>query len=75
MRNEVAPVTGASRGIDAGLARALAAAGARVAVAARTLPELRPLAAEIGRLTAPRDVASVSSIGAVLPVDGGWPGH
>jgi 2-deoxy-D-gluconate 3-dehydrogenase len=45
--NQVALVTGASMGIGYGLARALANAGAKVAVAARSLAELEQLAAEI----------------------------
>ena len=43
----VALVTGASRGIGLDLALAVAHAGARVAVAARTVDDLRSLAAEI----------------------------
>jgi len=43
----VALVTGASRGIGRDLALAVAHAGARVAVAARTVDDLRSLAAEI----------------------------
>ena len=43
----VALVTGASKGIGWDLARALAAAGARVAVAARDLNSLKRLAGEI----------------------------
>jgi 3-oxoacyl-[acyl-carrier protein] reductase len=42
-------VTGASQGIGAGVARRLAAAGARVVVAARSLEKLEALAAEIER--------------------------
>jgi NAD(P)-dependent dehydrogenase (short-subunit alcohol dehydrogenase family) len=62
LKNRVALVTGASRGIGFGLARSLAAAGARVAVAARTEAELRPLAEEIGGLAVPLDVRDVPSI-------------
>lgn len=58
----VALVTGASRGIGAGVARALAAAGARVAVAARDEGRLDALAAEIGGLAVPMDLRSVPSI-------------
>ncbi len=58
----VALVTGASRGIGAGVARALAAAGARVAVAARDEARLDALAAEIGGLAVPMDLRSVASI-------------
>ncbi|MDX1613071.1 MAG: SDR family oxidoreductase [Candidatus Promineifilaceae bacterium] len=45
--DQIALVTGASRGIGRGLAKALAAAGAKVAVAARDLEALEELAAEI----------------------------
>ena len=45
--DQIALVTGASRGIGRGLAKALAAAGATVAVAARDLEALQQLAAEI----------------------------
>jgi NAD(P)-dependent dehydrogenase (short-subunit alcohol dehydrogenase family) len=62
LTNKVALVTGASRGIGFGLAHALAAAGARVAVAARTMEELQPLASAIGGLAVPLDVTRVSSI-------------
>ncbi|MCE1196286.1 SDR family oxidoreductase [bacterium] len=47
IRGKVAVVTGASKGLGRGLAKAMAAAGARVAAAARSLPELESLAAEI----------------------------
>jgi len=47
IRGKVAIVTGASKGIGYGLAQALAAAGARVAVAARNLSALDALVEEI----------------------------
>ena len=47
LEGQVAVVTGASKGIGHGLALALAQAGAKVAVTARSLPELRALEEEI----------------------------
>src|SRR4030081_1919371 len=41
-------VTGATRGIGLAIARALASEGARVAVAARTEPDVRRVAGELG---------------------------
>jgi len=62
LTNKVALVTGASRGIGFGLARAMAEAGARVAVAARSERELGELAASIGGLAVSMDLRSVASI-------------
>jgi NAD(P)-dependent dehydrogenase (short-subunit alcohol dehydrogenase family) len=62
LSNKVALVTGASRGIGFGLARALADAGARVAVAARAERELDELAASIGGLSVRMDLRDVASI-------------
>ncbi len=59
---KVALVTGASYGIGEGLARSLAEAGAKVAVAARSEAPLRKLAGDIGGLAVPMDVKDVSSI-------------
>ena len=66
LHGKVALVTGASRGIGYGLAGALAAAGARVAVAARTKAELAPLAASIDGLAVELDVTRVASITAAI---------
>jgi NAD(P)-dependent dehydrogenase (short-subunit alcohol dehydrogenase family) len=62
LAGQVALVTGASYGIGAGLARSLAAAGAKVAVGARTEAPLQALAREIDGLAVPLDVREVASI-------------
>lgn len=67
----VALVTGASKGIGRDLAKALSAAGARVAVAARNLASLERLAAEIeaeggDALAVELDVRDVRQIGTVF---------
>jgi NAD(P)-dependent dehydrogenase (short-subunit alcohol dehydrogenase family) len=62
LTDKVALVTGASRGIGFGLARAMAEAGARVAVAARSERELAELSADIGGLAVTMDLRSVGSI-------------
>jgi NAD(P)-dependent dehydrogenase (short-subunit alcohol dehydrogenase family) len=59
---QVALVTGASYGIGRGLAQALAAAGARVVVAARSLSPITELAREIDGFALRLDVADVPAI-------------
>lgn len=60
---KVALITGASRGIGFGLARALAEFGAKVAIAARDQRALTELAATIpGALPIPMDMRSIASI-------------
>lgn len=69
IKGKVVVVTGASRGLGRGLAKAMANGGAIIAAAARSLPELETLAAEIameGGLCEVfgmdlRDVGSISS--------------
>jgi len=51
-------VAGASRGLGAGIARALAAEGARVAVVARASDDLQKVAAEIKGVAVPADLTT-----------------
>ena len=62
LEGQVTVVTGASRGIGEGLARALAEAGARVVLMARTLDSIEGLARELAGLAVPLDVTRVSDI-------------
>jgi len=62
LAGKVVLVTGASYGIGEGLSRALSAAGAEVAVGARSREPLEELARSIGGLAVPLDVSDVGSI-------------
>src|SRR6186713_299106 len=62
LAGKIAFVTGASYGIGEGLARALAGAGARVAVGARSAEPLARLAREIDGLAVPFDVRNVADV-------------
>ena len=62
LSGQVALVTGGGRGIGANVARELAGAGMRVAVAARTREQVERVAAEIGGLALEVDVADESSV-------------
>jgi NAD(P)-dependent dehydrogenase (short-subunit alcohol dehydrogenase family) len=71
LTGRTAIVTGASRGLGKGIARALAAAGADVVLAARTVPELEETAAhvrEYGRraLVVPTDVSRADQVNAMV---------
>ncbi|MGY6410180.1 MAG: SDR family oxidoreductase [Alkalilacustris sp.] len=66
-------ITGASRGIGAAAARSFAAAGAQVALAARSAEAIEALAQETGGLAIPCDVANYASMeAAVAAVTDRW---
>ena len=65
--DQIAIVTGASSGLGAGVARALADAGARVAVVARRRERLGDLVAEIGGVAIECDLADVAQVDRVVP--------
>jgi 3-oxoacyl-[acyl-carrier protein] reductase len=62
----VALVTGGGRGIGAAIARELAAAGMKVAVAARSADQVREVAEEIGGLPVVVDVSSRESVAEMI---------
>ena len=62
LTGEVALVTGGGRGIGAGIARELASAGARVAVAARTRGQIEQVAHEIGGVAVEVDVTDAAAV-------------
>lgn len=68
--DRVAVVTGASSGIGAAAARALAGAGFRVVCAARRTDRIEALAAEIGGIAATCDVTSDESVAALAAAAG-----
>jgi NADP-dependent 3-hydroxy acid dehydrogenase YdfG len=69
--SRTAVVTGASSGIGAASARALAAAGFRVVCAARRTDRIEALAAEIGGLAVECDVTSPESVRGLADAVGG----
>jgi NAD(P)-dependent dehydrogenase (short-subunit alcohol dehydrogenase family) len=66
LRGRVAIVTGASSGLGAGIARALAGAGAKVAAVARRRDLLEQLAKEIGGLAVPYDLLDLVHVADVV---------
>jgi 3-oxoacyl-[acyl-carrier protein] reductase len=63
---QVALVTGGGRGIGANIARELTAAGAKVAVSARTAEQLEEVASEIGGLAVVADVTKGDEVEAMI---------
>jgi 3-oxoacyl-[acyl-carrier protein] reductase len=66
LEGRVALVTGASRGIGFGIARELAAEGARVAVASRTRARIEAAAEEIGARPFVHDMADLDAAAALV---------
>jgi NAD(P)-dependent dehydrogenase (short-subunit alcohol dehydrogenase family) len=62
LSGQIALVTGGGRGIGANIARELAAAGARVAVAARSRHQVESVAEEIGGLALELDVTDADAV-------------
>jgi NAD(P)-dependent dehydrogenase (short-subunit alcohol dehydrogenase family) len=70
LEGKTALVAGASRGIGLAIAREMAAAGASVILAARSLPELEARAAEIGGRAQRLDICDPESIAAAVEAVG-----
>ncbi len=67
LSGRVAVVTGASSGLGEGIARALASAGARVAIVARRADRLAALAKELGALPISCDLLRAEEVDQVVP--------
>lgn len=70
LEGRTALVTGATRGIGLAIARALAAEGARVAVAARSEADVRQIAGELGGVPAAADLTTEEGCGAAVAAVG-----
>jgi 3-oxoacyl-[acyl-carrier protein] reductase len=66
LEGQIALVTGGGRGVGASIARELAAAGARVAVGARTRDQVDEIAGEVGGLAVTADVTDRTTVEAMV---------
>ncbi|MEG0200128.1 MAG: SDR family NAD(P)-dependent oxidoreductase, partial [Comamonas sp.] len=66
IQDQIAIVTGGASGLGEATARALAAAGARVAVLDRQLDKAQTVAADIGGLALACDITDTASVTAAL---------
>jgi NAD(P)-dependent dehydrogenase (short-subunit alcohol dehydrogenase family) len=62
LENKVALIVGAGSGLSASIARSFAGAGMKIALAARSVGDLGPLAAEIGAATFTADAADRAAV-------------
>jgi NAD(P)-dependent dehydrogenase (short-subunit alcohol dehydrogenase family) len=62
LKNKIALIVGAGAGLSASIARSLADAGMRVALAARSVDDLGPLAAKIGATTLTADASDRDAV-------------
>jgi NAD(P)-dependent dehydrogenase (short-subunit alcohol dehydrogenase family) len=62
LKNKIALIVGAGSGLSASIARSLAAAGMKVALAARSVDDLGPLAAKIGATTLTADASDRDAV-------------